>query len=98
MPPLPEPWLGGKKPNSLSLSAYYSISNGSNPNLPEQQQSKLKVVGASVGLGKRLYVPDDFFSLFNQSTMNITSFRITSWFPGSQRTSQQPELLRHALT
>jgi len=61
-----EPWLGGKKPNSLSLSAYYSVSNGSNPNLPEQQQSILKVIGSSVGLGKRLYKPDDFFALYNQ--------------------------------
>jgi len=61
-----EPWLGGKKPNSLSVSAYYTLSRGGDPNAPEQQQSLLKVIGTSVGLGKRLYKPDDFFSLFNQ--------------------------------
>lgn len=66
-----EPWLGGRKPNSLSFSAYYSVqSNGEsnyvntsegrvrNPNL-----QRLDIIGATLGLGKRLTWPDDYFIL-----------------------------------
>ena len=74
-----EPWLGGRKPNSLSLSGYCSVqSNGErtyidtdagrirNPNL-----QKLVIWGATVGLGKRLTWPDDYFILrLSQSYQN----------------------------
>jgi len=66
-----EPWLGGRKPNSLSFSAYYSVqSNGErnyvntregrvrNPNL-----QRLDIIGATLGIGKRLTWPDDYFIL-----------------------------------
>ncbi len=56
-----EPWLGGKRPNSLSISSYYSIF--SNAQSGEAEQS-LKIFGNSVGLGRRLKVPDDFFTLY----------------------------------
>jgi outer membrane protein insertion porin family len=59
-----EPWLGGKKPNSLSVSAYYNSSNYT-VNY-DVTQSSFNVIGMSVGLGKRLNKPDDFFSLYNQ--------------------------------
>jgi outer membrane protein insertion porin family len=58
-----EPWLGGKKPNSLSVSSYYSVfSNGEKASSGNQRS--LKIIGTSVGLGKRLKVPDDFFTLY----------------------------------
>lgn len=60
-----EPWLGGRKPNSLSLSVFYTISQSDN-SVPEAFRSYLKTIGASVGFGKRLYKPDDYFSLFKQ--------------------------------
>jgi len=66
-----EPWLGGRKPNSLSFSGYCSVqSNGEttyinsadgrvrNPNL-----QKLVIWGTTLGLGKRLTWPDDYFIL-----------------------------------
>lgn len=60
-----EPWLGGKKPNSLSISAYKSISsNGQNG---DQRQS-IEITGLSLGLGKRLKFPDDYFTLYNGIT------------------------------
>lgn len=70
-----EPWLGGKKPNSLSVSAYYSVQNLTgakrfiktdgvktlNPLL-----QSLNITGVSVGLGKRLKWPDDYFTLYQE--------------------------------
>jgi len=60
-----EPWLGGKKPNSLSVSAYKSIS--SNGQTGNDRQS-IEITGVSLGLGKRLKIPDDYFTLYNGIT------------------------------
>lgn len=58
-----EPWLGGKKPQSLTVSVYRNIqANGLPRNNPDRQG--LVVTGANVGLGKRLRFPDDYFTLF----------------------------------
>jgi outer membrane protein insertion porin family len=58
-----EPWLGGKKPNSLSVSVYHSIqSNG----VGGEFRQSIKISGVSVGLGKRLKKPDDFFSIYHE--------------------------------
>jgi len=65
-----EPWLGGKKPNALSFSLFHSVqTNGvskaddgtydSNGKLYERQV--MNISGASIGLGKRLKWPDDYF-------------------------------------
>ncbi len=70
-----EPWLGGKKPNSLSLTAYYSIqSNGERKSItkegvktPNPARSSLNIFGASVGFGKRLKKPDDWFSIYAEA-------------------------------
>lgn len=60
-----EPWLGGKKPNSLSVTTYYSIqSNGKLRGDP--LRTSLDILGVSVGLGKRLKWPDDYFSLYQE--------------------------------
>jgi len=57
-----EPWLGGRKPNSLSFSIYHSVqTNGVDRDSPLRQS--LLISGASIGLGKRLTFPDDFFIL-----------------------------------
>ena len=58
-----EPWLGGRKPNSLSISAFHSVQ--SNARSGDAGQS-LKIYGGSVGLGQRLKFPDDFFTLYNE--------------------------------
>ena len=60
-----EPWLGGKKPNSLSVSVYHTIqSNGRTKEDPFR--SSITISGGSVGLGKRLKWPDDFFTLYHE--------------------------------
>jgi outer membrane protein insertion porin family len=55
-----EPWLGGKKPNAFSLSAYHTnFNNGFSQESSAFQ--RLQITGASIGLGTRLRFPDDFF-------------------------------------
>jgi outer membrane protein insertion porin family len=69
-----EPWLGGKKPNSLSVSAYYSVqSNGlkkyttvDGAKVLNPDRASLNITGVSVGLGKRLKWPDDYFTLYQE--------------------------------
>lgn len=60
-----EPWLGGKKPNSLSFSVYYTIqSNGIKT--AEEGRADMHIFGVSSGLGKRLQWPDDYFNLYHE--------------------------------
>lgn len=74
-----EPWLGGKKPNSLSVSAFYSLFNANgqqrkidDPNGPGKilnpNRSTLSITGLSLGFGKRLEWPDDFFSVYAEAS------------------------------
>ena len=65
-----EPWLGGKKPNSLSLSFYHNIfSNGRDKDDPARYS--MKITGASIGLGRRLKWPDDYFVLYNELSYQL---------------------------
>ena len=57
-----EPWLGGKKPNSLTISLYKSISSNGQE---EDEREAIEITGISIGLGKRLQFPDDYFTLYN---------------------------------
>ncbi|OIP02642.1 MAG: outer membrane protein assembly factor BamA [Bacteroidetes bacterium CG2_30_33_31] len=58
-----EPWLGGKKPNALTVSAYRSVqTNGLLQG--DANRSAITISGISVGLGKRLQWPDDYFTLY----------------------------------
>jgi outer membrane protein insertion porin family len=60
-----EPWLGGKKPNNFSVSLYRSImTNGKKKG--EDGRTSMIMDGASIGLGKRLEWPDDFFSIYGE--------------------------------
>ena len=57
-----EPWLGGKKPTSLSVSLYKNVfSNGQDG----EERERTQITGVTIGLGKRLQVPDDFFTYSN---------------------------------
>jgi len=59
-----EPWLGGKKPNAFTVSYYHSVySYGSGRDTPDWHQ--FKIDGVTIGLGRRLTWPDDYFTLYN---------------------------------
>jgi len=64
-----EPWLGRKKPNSLSVSAYHTVQNLNVYNLLQSSDQYFKVTGVSLGLGRRLKVPDNYFTLYNALSM-----------------------------
>jgi outer membrane protein insertion porin family len=60
-----EPWLGGKRANNFSVSLYRSImTNGKKKG--EDGRTSMVMDGASIGLGKRLEWPDDFFSIYGE--------------------------------
>ena len=58
-----EPWLGGRKPNAFTVSYYYSIYSNGRPKY-DTLRSVFRINGVTVGLGKRLTWPDDFFTLY----------------------------------
>ena len=60
-----EPWLGGKKPNNLSVSVYRSMMTNGKKKGEDGRQSMI-IDGASLGLGKRLEWPDDYFSIYGE--------------------------------
>lgn len=78
-----EPWLGGKKRNSFTVSFYSSkFSNAFDPFtgriLRERADSSfLKTLGVSVSLGKQLKWPDDYFSLVY--SLNFTQYKLKDY-------------------
>ena len=107
-----EPWVGGKRPNSLSVSTYYSIQSGVsrsyyNPYsynsyggsgyggyggygggygsgygydrdaIPDQY---MKILGASIGYGKRLSWPDDWFSVYFEASYQRYNLKDWNYF------------------
>lgn len=70
-----EPWLGGKKPNSFSVSLSHSIQRFyGQTNLfqfSNEAFGHLKVTSLSLGLGRRVKWPDDFFSVRNSISYQI---------------------------
>lgn len=68
-----EPWLGGKKPNSLSFSVFKNVqTNGQKKRIKDSEGEKIanplradiNITGVSMGFGKRLKWPDDYFSVY----------------------------------
>lgn len=108
-----DPWFGGKRPNTLSVSAYFSMqtdvssnflsrsSYGMNPyysmygnsmygnsmygnsmyggnyELAYDPDKSMKVLGMSVGYGKRLNWPDDYFQFM--LTLNYQVYIMKDW-------------------
>lgn len=121
------PWFGGKRPNSLSMSVYYSRQSDINSNYYNNSfynnyyngygygyggygygyggygyggygnsnsyeyaidpDKSIQMLGASLGFGKRLNWPDDFFTL--QTSLNYHVYILKDWqyFPVTNGTS-----------
>ncbi|SDR67045.1 Beta-barrel assembly machine subunit BamA [Formosa sp. Hel1_31_208] len=59
-----EPWLGGKRPVQLSTSISLTKQFLFNPITRDADRNRrFNILGISVGLAKRLKVPDDYFTL-----------------------------------
>lgn len=58
-----DPWLGGRRPNSFTISAHISEQNNA---LYAWQSASMyyRSTGIAVGLGKRLTWPDPYFTLY----------------------------------
>ncbi len=75
-----EPWLGGKKPNTLSLSYFRSVMTNAK-RMNEDGRQHMIIDGGSLGFGKRLEWPDDYFSVYYEasfqrySMLNYTQFQ-----------------------
>lgn len=96
-----DPWFGGKRPNFLSVGAYYSVQTGLNSayynnNLYNQyynsynnyqdgssyaaaydEDKSIKTLGLSVGYGKRLNWPDDYFQL--EASLSYQLYKMKNW-------------------
>ena len=85
-----EPWLGGKKPNSLTLSAFHSrfnstgekkyINDSEGNKIENPNRSTMFITGGAVGFGKRLKWPDDFFSLYTEGSYNYYELKNYPYF------------------
>ena len=77
-----EPWLFGKKPTSLSLSAYYTRQTNSYLawNILNNDR-QMEVFGFAGGIGTRLKWPDDYFVLYNG--LSWQTYRLANWYSGS---------------
>ncbi|MFZ4412504.1 MAG: outer membrane protein assembly factor BamA [Bacteroidales bacterium] len=75
-----EPWLGGKKPNAFSISVYHSKqSNGYASD--NTAYASLTINGITLGLGKRVKWPDDYFTIYHAiSLQNYTLLNYGSLF------------------
>jgi outer membrane protein insertion porin family len=87
-----EPWLGGRKPISLSVSAYFSNQTSAyNPYYSsyyggypyyydDGSNESMKVMGFSAGLGHRLKWPDSWFSLYYE--LSLQRYQLRNWTGG----------------
>lgn len=98
-----DPWFGGKRPNFLSVGAYYSIQTGVNSdyynsnyynsyssnyyynsgyddyyyNNALDPDKSIKTLGLSVGYGKRLNWPDDYFQI--EAGLSYQLYKMKNW-------------------
>lgn len=78
-----EPWLGGKKPNSLTIGANRSVIRNQDWRTGQDFGSMIMNT-VSAGLGKRLKWPDDYFTMSN--TLSYTHYVFDDF--ASQGTNQ----------
>ncbi|GAB2462691.1 outer membrane protein assembly factor BamA [Hymenobacter qilianensis] len=71
-----EPWLGGRKRNSLTFSLNKSIQRLGQA-LDASSDRFIKVNSASIGLGRQLRFPDDYFTLTN--SLSISQYKLNNY-------------------
>ena len=71
-----EPWLGGRKPNSFSASFYQSF-YGKYRDKTVDDYGYFNMTGGTIGLGRRLTWPDDYFSLYQG--INVKRYNLNNY-------------------
>ena len=78
-----EPWLGGKKPNSLTVATFLSrLTNGFDKN--SENFGSLINLGVTISLGTRLKFPDDNF--IYSASLNIQNIDLNNYLSTSNST------------
>ena len=78
-----DPWMGGKKPNSFTLSAHFSEQNNAYY-VWQTSTQYFRTYGVAAGLGKRLNWPDPYFTFYAEASYeryalkNWSSFAMTN--------------------
>ena len=76
-----EPWLGGKKPSSLTVAGFMSVlTNGYNKN--SDLFGKLTNAGVTISLGTRLKFPDDNF--VSSTALNLQNIALRNYLFSSR--------------
>ena len=71
-----EPWLGGRKPNAFSASFYQSF-YGKYRDKTVDDYGYFNMTGGTIGLGRRLTWPDDYFSLYQG--INVKRYNLNNY-------------------
>ncbi len=71
-----DPWLGGKKPNSFTISAHFSEQNNAYY-VWQKSTQYFRTYGLAAGLGKRLNWPDPYFTLYGEASYE--RFSLKNW-------------------
>lgn len=79
---LTEPWLGGKKPTSLTVAGFYNRFAFGLRNTSTYQ--RFNIVQGSVSVGTRLKWPDDNF--ISSTAINVQTLYLNNWARGLFRT------------
>lgn len=69
-----EPWLGGNKPNSLSVSLFHNVQSTFQF---DKDRPKFTTTGASISFGKQLKFPDDYFSF--STSLTLQRYGLNDW-------------------
>ena len=72
-----EPWLGGKKPNALTIGAYYQKQTNGYNKKDEDKYAYTSIAGASVTLSNKLKWPDDYFQMSH--TLSYEYYNVKKW-------------------
>lgn len=79
-----EPWLGGRKPNSLTFSFFHTLfGNGQRKYTDRKNKIKnpnrqsMSTIGGSLNFGRRLNWPDNYFTMFN--ALNYNYYELTRY-------------------
>ena len=74
-----DPWIGGRKPNSLTISAHWSEQNNAYY-IWQDATMHFRTLGIAAGLGKRLSWPDPNFTLYLEAQYRRYALKNWNYF------------------